>query len=158
MNRILITSLTLLSVGTGVLSCTNQKEESAKPNILFIFSDDHATHAIGAYGPKHNNPELHRFVQTPHLDRLAQEGMLFNNVFCGNSICGIRSDRYKLIHFYTTDEWELFDLEIDPDEMKNEYLNPDYSNVVTTMKERLNKERIAVGDTVELKATSNYHR
>jgi len=88
MNRILITSLTLLSVGTGVLSCTNQKEEPAKPNILFIFSDDHATHAIGAYGPKHNNPELHRFVQTPHLDRLAQEGMLFNNVFCGNSICG----------------------------------------------------------------------
>jgi len=58
------------------------------PNILFIFSDDHATHAIGAYGPKHNNPELHQYVKTPFIDQMAHEGMLFANVFCTNSICG----------------------------------------------------------------------
>ncbi|TVR43590.1 MAG: sulfatase, partial [Bacteroidia bacterium] len=63
-----------------------QPEE--RPNIIFIFSDDHATHAIGAYGPKNNNPELHKHVITPALDRLAAEGMLFENVFCTNSICG----------------------------------------------------------------------
>ena len=73
-----------------IASCASciTKPEKSPPNILFIFSDDHATHAIGAYGPKHNNPELHKFVQTPYLDQLAAEGMLFANVFCTNSICG----------------------------------------------------------------------
>jgi arylsulfatase A-like enzyme len=51
-----------------------------RPNIIFIFSDDHAPHAIGAYGSKIN--------ATPNIDRLAREGMLFANCFCGNSICG----------------------------------------------------------------------
>jgi arylsulfatase A-like enzyme len=52
---------------------------SQRPNILFIFTDDHASHAISAYGSKIN--------KTPHLDRLANEGMLFRNCFCTNSIC-----------------------------------------------------------------------
>jgi arylsulfatase A-like enzyme len=50
-----------------------------RPNILFIMSDDHASHAISAYGSKLND--------TPHLDRLAKEGMLFRNCFVTNSIC-----------------------------------------------------------------------
>jgi len=53
---------------------------TARPNILFIFSDDHAVQAIGAYGSKIN--------QTPQLDRLAREGMIFHHSFCANSICG----------------------------------------------------------------------
>lgn len=88
MNRLLIKSIALFTLGTSLWNCTPQKQEAQQPNILFIFSDDHATHAIGAYGSKHNNPGLHKFVQTPNLDRLAEQGMLFNNVFCGNSICG----------------------------------------------------------------------
>jgi arylsulfatase A-like enzyme len=51
-----------------------------RPNIVFIFSDDHALQAIGAYGSKIN--------QTPQLDRLAKSGAVFLNSFCGNSICG----------------------------------------------------------------------
>ena len=50
-----------------------------RPNILFIMSDDHAAHAISAYGSQVN--------QTPNLDRLAQAGMRFDNCFCVNSIC-----------------------------------------------------------------------
>jgi arylsulfatase A-like enzyme len=50
-----------------------------RPNIIFIMTDDHAAHAIGAYGSRVN--------QTPHLDRLAREGALFENVFATNSIC-----------------------------------------------------------------------
>jgi arylsulfatase A-like enzyme len=50
-----------------------------RPNILFIMTDDHAAHAISAYGSQVN--------QTPHLDRLAREGALFENVFVTNSIC-----------------------------------------------------------------------
>ena len=53
--------------------------ESVRPNILFIFSDDHAQHAISAYGSKVN--------QTPHIDRLANEGLRFANSFVVNSIC-----------------------------------------------------------------------
>ena len=50
-----------------------------RPNIIFIMSDDHAAHAIGAYGSRVN--------QTPNIDRLAREGMLLRNVFVTNSIC-----------------------------------------------------------------------
>ena len=51
----------------------------SRPNILFIMSDDHAAHAIGAYGSRVN--------RTPNLDRLANGGVRFANCFCVNSIC-----------------------------------------------------------------------
>lgn len=50
-----------------------------RPNILFIMSDDHASHAMSCYGSRIN--------QTPHLDRIADGGMIFQNCFCVNSIC-----------------------------------------------------------------------
>src|SRR6266536_1528288 len=50
-----------------------------RPNIIFIMTDDHAAHAIGAYGSRVN--------KTPNLDRLAHEGALLTNVFATNSIC-----------------------------------------------------------------------
>jgi arylsulfatase A-like enzyme len=50
-----------------------------RPNILFIMSDDHAAHALGAYGSKIN--------QTPQLDRIAKEGLRLSNCFVTNSIC-----------------------------------------------------------------------
>ena len=53
------------------------------PNILFVFTDDHAPHAIGAY-----NGWLKSVNPTPVIDKLADEGMLFVNSFCTNSICG----------------------------------------------------------------------
>ena len=51
-----------------------------RPNIIFIFSDDHATSAISAYGSK--------LIDTPNIDRIAREGAIFRNCFCTNSICG----------------------------------------------------------------------
>ncbi len=52
---------------------------SRRPNFLFIMSDDHASHAISAYGSRIN--------ETPHLDRIAAGGMRFDRCFCTNSIC-----------------------------------------------------------------------
>ena len=52
---------------------------SEKPNILFLFTDDHAVQAISAYGSRINN--------TPNIDRLAREGTIFDRCFCCNSIC-----------------------------------------------------------------------
>ena len=50
-----------------------------RPNILFLFTDDHATQALGAYG--------HGLNKTPNLDRIAKEGMLFRRCLVTNSIC-----------------------------------------------------------------------
>ena len=51
-----------------------------RPNIVFIFSDDHAYQAVSAYG--------HNLNQTPNIDRLAKEGMRFDRCLVPNSICG----------------------------------------------------------------------
>jgi arylsulfatase A-like enzyme len=58
---------------------TSAADAEAKPNILFIFSDDHALRTIGAYGSGLN--------ETPNIDRLAEEGALFTRSYCTNSIC-----------------------------------------------------------------------
>ncbi|MFH6602144.1 sulfatase [Maribacter algicola] len=56
-----------------------QKKEPKRPNIVFIMSDDHAYQAISAYNDK--------LIQTPNIDRIAKEGMLFTNATVTNSIC-----------------------------------------------------------------------
>ncbi len=79
MNRSLFPLLFLFLM----LGCTNSKvntpEVVSPPNILFIMSDDHAEQAISAYGSK--------MIETPHIDRIAKEGILFKNSFVTNSIC-----------------------------------------------------------------------
>jgi arylsulfatase A-like enzyme len=54
--------------------------KSARPNIVIIISDDHAFQAIGTYGNK--------LVQTPNIDRIANEGVRFDKAYVTNSICG----------------------------------------------------------------------
>ncbi|MEM7672517.1 MAG: sulfatase [Verrucomicrobiota bacterium] len=53
--------------------------------------------------------------------------------------CGVRTERFKLIHFYQTDEWEFYDLMKDPDELLNQYDNPEYNSIISEHKERLNE-------------------
>jgi arylsulfatase A-like enzyme len=57
-----------------------QQAGRKRPNILFIFSDDHGYQAVSAYGSKLN--------QTPNIDRLAREGMRFDRCVVPNSLCG----------------------------------------------------------------------
>ena len=67
---------------SALFGCTAMGRASSaksRPNILFIMSDDHASHAMSCYGSKIN--------KTPNLDRIANEGMRFTNSFCTNSIC-----------------------------------------------------------------------
>lgn len=68
-----------LVLGMLMLSCERQSLPAEPPNIVFIFMDDHASHSISAYGSN--------LVHTPNIDRLAEEGMLFQNAFVTNSIC-----------------------------------------------------------------------
>jgi len=67
----------LACVLSGIL--TLDQAPSSRPNILFIMTDDHAAHAISAYGSKIN--------KTPHLDKLAGEGIRLDRCFVTNSIC-----------------------------------------------------------------------
>jgi len=73
-----VVAATLLTTSIA-LSAAEPVQSSARPNILFIMADDHAAHAIGAYGSRIN--------KTPNIDRIAREGMLFRNAFVTNSIC-----------------------------------------------------------------------
>ncbi|MFC4994202.1 sulfatase [Rubritalea tangerina] len=65
------------------LALTGAALAQERPNIVFIFSDDHALNAISAYGGRFKD-----IAPTPHIDRLAKEGAIFHNSFCANSICG----------------------------------------------------------------------
>lgn len=56
--------------------------EPTRPNIVFIFADDHAYQAVSAYG------ESRQLIQTPNIDRIAHEGMRFDRCLVTNSICG----------------------------------------------------------------------
>jgi arylsulfatase A-like enzyme len=61
---------------------------------------------------------------------------------------GIATDRYKLIHFYyDVDEWELYDLQKDPHEMKSVYNDPAYADVQKMMHKRLTEIRTKYGDS-----------
>ena len=64
---------------------------------------------------------------------------------------GVRTDRYKLIHFYyDIDEWEMYDLEKDPSEMQNVYDDPAYASVREDLHQRLTELRKQYGDSEEL--------
>ncbi len=70
-----------------------------RPNFVFVMSDDHAAHAISAYGSRIN--------ETPNLDRIADGGMRFDSCFCTNSICtpsraAILTGNYNHVNGVTT--------------------------------------------------------
>lgn len=65
-----------------VCSLAGPGHAADRPNILYIMSDDHAAHAIGAYGGR-----LAGLNPTPNIDRLAREGVRLANCFCTNAIC-----------------------------------------------------------------------
>jgi arylsulfatase A-like enzyme len=71
-----------LAFGLACLTAAADAVEPSRPNIVFIFSDDHASAAISAYG------EARKLLHTPHIDRIAAEGMLFRRCLVPNSICG----------------------------------------------------------------------
>ena len=69
----------LIFIGLLISSCSAEKQIEQRPNIIFIMSDDHAEQAISSYGSS--------LIQTPNIDRIAEEGIRFNNSFVTNSIC-----------------------------------------------------------------------
>ena len=137
----------------GCVASAAAAEPAPRPNILFMFSDDHTEQAISAYDA--------RLIQTPNIDRIAREGVIFRGNYCANSICspsratiltgthshvngvtawqrfdGSQTTFPKLLHSagYVTGIFGKWHLESDPtgfDEWmvfpgQGEYYNPDY--------------------------------
>lgn len=74
MNR-LASALLALVLATPAFAAAS----AARPNLIFILSDDLAQGDLGAYGQK--------LIQTPRLDRMAREGTLYTQAYCGTSVC-----------------------------------------------------------------------
>ncbi|MEQ9462462.1 MAG: sulfatase-like hydrolase/transferase, partial [Haliea sp.] len=62
------------------MSWRSSAGDTDRPNIVFIFSDDHAVRAVSAYGDS--------LVATPNIDRIAASGIRFDRAYVGNAICG----------------------------------------------------------------------
>lgn len=71
---------------------------------------------------------------------------------------GVRTDRHKLIYFYQIDEWELYDLETDPDELNSVYEDPAYADIVTELNAELTRLRaeLAVPDDTRPSGECNF--
>lgn len=63
---------------------------------------------------------------------------------------GVRTDRFKLIHFYQFGEWEFYDLDADPQEQRNQYANPVYAREVAALKTRLEQLRVQYADDSDI--------
>jgi arylsulfatase A-like enzyme len=75
----------LVSLALGLTSCASAvpagSERVARPNLVFLLSDDQRWDTLGCMG----NP----VIRTPHLDQLAQDGVLFRNAFVTTSVCSV---------------------------------------------------------------------
>ncbi len=97
------------TIGISLLLFTAAGFSAKRPNIVFVFSDDHATQAISAYGGI-----LAEAARTPHLDKLAEEGMRFTRCLVTNSICGpsratILTGKYSHLNGFSVNEGTEFD-------------------------------------------------
>jgi len=104
-NRTLLT--TLLLVPLTVIAAEPPLARD-RPNIVFIFSDDHAPAAISAYG------DARKLIATPNIDRLAQQGMIFNRCLATNAICGpsraaMLTGKYSHLNGFYNNETTPFD-------------------------------------------------
>ena len=95
----------LLAAFPAIANVQSNKDRGP-PNIVFLFTDDHAYQSIGAYGST--------LVETPHLDQLAKSGMRFDRCLVTNSICGpsratILSGKYSHANGFLTNNHGVFD-------------------------------------------------
>ena len=72
-------------ISTGFVANAGAAEKNAKPNIIFILCDDMGYGDLGCYGQK--------YIQTPNLDRMAREGMLFTQAYAGSPVSAPRGRR-----------------------------------------------------------------
>ena len=116
-STIFLAICTFFFLGLIVTSCddTQKKEkiksaEQQRPNIIFIMADDMAQQAISAYGGIYKD-----IAPTPNMDKLAEQGMIFENMLCTNAICGpsrsgiLTGDQSRLNGYFKNERGGVFD-------------------------------------------------
>ncbi len=122
----------------------------ARPNVLFLFSDDQHADAVGAL----DNPH----IRTPHIDRLVCEGVSFTNAYImGASSPGVcLPSRASLLSGRTlccvdgARHTQLFDLADDPHEMHNLAAGPAHAATLARLRKLLEQERVRLNDGTTL--------
>ncbi|MGB5318650.1 sulfatase family protein [Eudoraea sp.] len=81
-SKSIFTFLTIFSI-LFLIGCKEEQKvlEEKKPNIIFLLADDHRWDALGAMG--------NTLLKTPHIDKLAHEGLIFDNAYVTTSICAV---------------------------------------------------------------------
>ena len=92
----------------GITAFARAATPPTAPNIIFIFSDDHAYQAISAYG------DGRKLIETPNIDRLAKQGLRFDRCLVTNSICGpsratILTGKYNHLNGFVNNSNSTFD-------------------------------------------------
>ena len=100
--------LTLAFAGAVLTAVVAAAAVSRPPNIVFIFTDDHAYQAISAYG------DARKLLDTPNIDRIAKAGMRFDRCLVPNSICGparatILTGKYNHLNGFPNNSNSTFD-------------------------------------------------
>jgi arylsulfatase A-like enzyme len=98
----------LLSLTLALAAAGLARAAAKQPNIVFIFSDDHAYQAISAYG------DSRKLLDTPNIDRIAKQGMRFDRCLVTNSICGparavILTGKYSHLNGFPNNSNSTFD-------------------------------------------------
>ncbi|HMZ52558.1 MAG TPA: sulfatase-like hydrolase/transferase, partial [Candidatus Sumerlaeota bacterium] len=97
----------ILAILLAMVGVVGAQETEKKPNIVFIFSDDHAWQTISAYSNK--------LMKTPNFDRIAKDGIVFKNAYVPNPICGpsranVLTGKYSHANHYYRNGTEPFDV------------------------------------------------
>jgi len=96
---------------TFFLSCS--EKETEKPNIIFLLTDDHRWDALGVMG----NP----IIKTPNLDKLAREGVLFQNAYVTTAICMVSRASFLTGQYQSRHGINDFNTSLDVEALKNTY-------------------------------------
>lgn len=78
-NNLFLPAVSLLALGAGAKKKETVLKPNAKPNIVFILADDMGYNELGCFGGK--------VIETPNIDRLAKQGIVFTNFYCGSNLC-----------------------------------------------------------------------
>jgi hypothetical protein len=81
--------LSSVIVTVGLAADLVRADIGSRPNIVFLYTDDQAQWAMGAYG--------NRDIKTPHLDSLARSGAIFRDVFTVTPVNAVQLMRYRHI-------------------------------------------------------------
>jgi len=77
-NNLLLPAVSLIALSAGAKEKETVLKPNAKPNIVFILADDMGYYELGCFGGK--------VIETPNIDRLSKQGMVFTNYYCGSNI------------------------------------------------------------------------